>query len=114
MNVTTGNPPYSSLSLMGGESLMRGYYLGRYRDNHMLALQVEYHSPQWKRAGVVVFTGLADVAARFNDFRLRDLKYSVGFGLRYMINPEEKINLRLDFGFGKESFGVYMKILEAF
>ena len=27
---------------MGGESLMRGYYLGRYRDQNLLAAQVEY------------------------------------------------------------------------
>ena len=27
---------------MGGESLMRGYYLGRYRDKNLLAGQVEY------------------------------------------------------------------------
>jgi len=114
MNITIGNPPYSSMSLMGGDSLMRGYYLGRYRDNHMIALQVEYRSPQWRRAGVVAFAGLADVASELNELQIRDFKYSVGFGLRYMINPEENINLRLDFGFGKETFGVYMKILEAF
>ena len=39
---TTGSPPFNLLSLMGGESLMRGYYLGRYRDKHLMAGQVEY------------------------------------------------------------------------
>ena len=33
------------LSLMGGESLMRGYYLGRYRDKNLVAGQVEYILP---------------------------------------------------------------------
>ena len=39
---TTGDPPFNMLSLMGGESLMRGYYLGRYRDKNLIAGQVEY------------------------------------------------------------------------
>ncbi|MFT4779413.1 MAG: outer membrane protein assembly factor BamA, partial [Flavobacteriales bacterium] len=34
--------PFNQLALMGGESLMRGYYYGRYRDNNQLAAQVEY------------------------------------------------------------------------
>jgi len=114
LNIITGDPPYNAMSLIGGENFMRGYYQGRYRDRHMMGLQVEYRSPQWKRTGVIFFAGLADVAERFTDFRFTEFKYSVGLGLRYMINPEEKVNLRLDFGFGRESFGVYMKILEAF
>jgi len=28
-------------------------------------------------------------------------KHSYGFGIRYLFAPEEKINLRMDFGFGK-------------
>ncbi|MGB0979883.1 MAG: BamA/TamA family outer membrane protein, partial [Croceimicrobium sp.] len=37
-----GNAPFHMLSLMGGESMMRGYYYGRYRDNNYLALQSEF------------------------------------------------------------------------
>ncbi len=38
-----------------------------------------------------------------------------GFGLRVALSPEERINLRLDFGFGEEtSGGPYIEILEAF
>ena len=39
---TGGDAPFNMLALMGGESLMRGYYLGRYRDKNLLAGQVEY------------------------------------------------------------------------
>ncbi|MBA2328227.1 MAG: BamA/TamA family outer membrane protein, partial [Flavisolibacter sp.] len=35
-------PPFNQLSLLGGESLMRGYYTGRFRDRNQLASQVEY------------------------------------------------------------------------
>ena len=49
-----------------------------------------------------------------SDFRLEDLKYSVGFGLRFMVDPREKINLRVDFGFGEGSSGVYIGAIEVF
>lgn len=39
---TNGDVPFNHLALMGGESLMRGYYMGRYRDNHLVASQIEY------------------------------------------------------------------------
>lgn len=29
-----GNVPFNQLALLGGESLMRGYYMGRYRDKN--------------------------------------------------------------------------------
>jgi outer membrane protein assembly factor BamA len=114
LNIITDEPPFNTMSLLGGDNIMRGYYSGRYRDNNLLALQAEYRSPTWKRAGFVVFGGVGDVSPEIGRFRLDDLKYSVGFGLRYMINPEEKVNLRLDFGFGQDSFGLYMKVFEAF
>ena len=39
---TAGEAPFNMLALMGGESLMRGYYLGRYRDQNLVAAQLEY------------------------------------------------------------------------
>ena len=42
------------------------------------------------------------------------LEYSVGFGLRFAIDPKEKINLRVDFGFGKGTSGVYVGAIEVF
>ena len=46
---------------MGGESLMRGYYLGRYRDRHLLATQVEYRILPFtfsKRWGASIFLAM--------------------------------------------------------
>ncbi|MBD3386034.1 hypothetical protein GF407_14050 [candidate division KSB1 bacterium] len=43
-----------------------------------------------------------------------NLKYTYGLGLRFQLNPKENINVRLDFGFGKESSGLYLAIGEAF
>ena len=42
------------------------------------------------------------------------IKPAGGFGLRLLTNPASRINLRLDFGFGVDSFGFYMGAGEAF
>ena len=106
--------PFHQLSLLGGDKLMRGYYRGRYRDKVLLAAQAEYRWQFYKRFGVVVFGGLGDVSPQFETFELSDVKPSYGLGLRYMILPKRKVNLRLDFGFGKETSGIYINITEAF
>ena len=114
MKVITGDPPFQMMSLLGGDSLMRGYYEGRYRDKNMVVFQTEYRMPLWWRFGLVGFLGFGDVSSDVKDFALSDLKHSVGFGLRYFLNPEEKLNIRLDFAYGKDSSGFYITMFEAF
>jgi len=114
MNVIKGDPPFYMMSLLGGQYLMRGYYEGRYRDKNMLAVQTEYRLPLWKRIGATGFAGYGEVAPEISGFALKNLKLSVGMGLRYLLVPEEKINLRLDFGWGKDSSGFYLAMTEAF
>jgi outer membrane protein assembly factor BamA len=41
-NLMTGDIPFQKLSLLGGQNVMRGYYLGRYRDKKMMVFQIEY------------------------------------------------------------------------
>jgi hypothetical protein len=40
--------------------------------------------------------------------------FSYGGGLRLLVHEKEKLNLRLDFGFGKGSSGIYVLLKEAF
>jgi outer membrane protein assembly factor BamA len=110
----SGEVPFHKLALLGGESLLRGYYRGRYRDRDILAVQAEYRVTVWKRIGVAGFAGVADVFPRLAEFRLDHLKYSVGTGIRYMVNKREGTNLRMDMAWGKGSFGLYFTAQEAF
>ncbi len=114
MNFTDGRAPFHQLSLLGGKDMLRGYYLGRYRDNHMVLAQVEWRQPLFWRLGVVGFAGVGDVASDITGFSLREFKYSLGGGIRYQVDPRNKINIRLDVGFGKKSRGVYFALFEAF
>lgn len=113
--ISTGDPPFQQLALFGGQDLMRGYFEGRYRDRSMIAFQAEYRVvPIWWRLGLTAFAGLGDVAHDISDFRLNDLKYSLGGGIRYLLSREEGITLRLDFGVGERSSGLYITLGEAF
>lgn len=115
VNIHTGDPPFQMMSLMGGQYIMRGYYEGRYRDKNMIVFQAEYRiMPVWWKLGIVGFVGFGDVSDSLGHFKLKNFKHSLGFGLRYLFNQNDKFNIRLDFGFGKNSSGFYVTVNEAF
>jgi len=109
-----GNTPFYKLPALGGSSLMRGYYEGRYRDKYYFTTQVEYRTELFKRMGLVGFAGIGEVANSLSGYKLSGLKYSFGIGLRYTIDVLEKLNVRADFGIGKNTTGIYFSIEEAF
>lgn len=114
----SGNLPFNQMALMGGETIMRGYYSGRYRDREMLAAQVEH---RWlpfsfsKRFGGVVFAGAATIAPAFNEYNFRHTKVAGGAGLRYLLFPNKDVYLRFDLGVTSDGgIGFYIFTGEAF
>jgi outer membrane protein assembly factor BamA len=107
--------PLRSIATLGGSGSMRGYYDGRYRDKEQLVFQAEYRVPIFKRFGAVGFFSCGDVSNTMFNYTFADLKYSGGGGLRFALNKSEKLNLRLDYGFGqKGNSGLYFQLGEAF
>ncbi len=112
---TGGTAPFNQLALLGGTKKMRGYIEGRLRDNHQVIFQSEYRFSIYKeRFRGVLFGGVGQVANIFADFKINNLKYTYGAGLRILINKKERIHIRLDAGFGKKTNGYYITIGEAF
>lgn len=109
-----GDAPFNRLAKIGGPTLMRGYFQGRFRDKNLLALQAEYRMTLWRRLGLAGVLSAGEVAGQFGDFSIDGIKRSYGAGLRYLLDPKEKINLRLDAGWGEGDSGVYLVFLEAF
>ncbi|MDH5467113.1 MAG: outer membrane protein assembly factor [Candidatus Aminicenantes bacterium] len=110
----SGEPTFRHLAEIGGEQIMRGYYTGRYRDHSMYALQAEYRVKVWKFIGMVAFAGVSNVADKIGNLGFDNIKYSVGLGLRFCVVPKERTNIRLDYGFGKGTSGMYITAREAF
>ncbi len=123
-----GDPPFEQLALLGGEEVMRGHYLGRFRDKMLWAAQTEYRLPVgrrrwfgegetlnfWRRWGLAGFAGIGTVAPTLTEFGDSSLKYSLGIGIRFLLLPEERVNVRIDFGFGTQTPGFYLNVREAF
>ena len=114
---TLGNSPFNMLSLMGGESLMRGYYLGRYRDKNLIAGQLEYRILPFnfsKRWGASAFMAAGQVYDENETFQFKNLLPTGGLGLRFLVFPEKDIYTRVDVAFTEEGRGIYFFIGEAF
>jgi outer membrane protein assembly factor BamA len=110
----SGSPPFRHMSEIGGEMVMRGYYSGRYRDMSMMVVQTELRLKVWKRLGMVVFAGAADLGESLGKLSLDNVKYSAGLGLRFLVVPKEGTNIRIDQGWGKGTSGFYIMADEAF
>ena len=116
---TIGSPPFNQLALMGGESIMRGYYLGRFRDRNQLASQLEYRFLPLplsftNRLGAALFAGSGAVFDQLKNFSGKDMVWSAGGGLRFLMFPKKDVYTRLDFAFTEEGKGFYIYIGEAF
>ncbi len=108
-------PPFKMMATFGGSELMRGYFFGRNRDQHMYALTGEYRFPLfWKFIGVA-FASMGNTMGPYSSAGFNNLKFAGGGGLRFTIDAKERINIRFDAGFGQDgSRGFYLAIGEAF
>ncbi len=111
---TSGEPPFDLYPQLGGESLLRGYFQGRYRDRSLLAFQGEYRLPVIWKFGAVGFVGLGQVAPEIGDFGLDRFWVAGGAGIRFLLAKKEGLNIRADFAFGEGSSGFYLSLGEAF
>ncbi len=111
---TKGDPPFYMLPALGGDNIMRGYYEGRYRDKVYMATQAEMRFRLTNRWGLVAFVGAGDVAGNFDGFQLKRIKPSYGFGMRFMLDTTELLNVRADFARGRDTEGMYFNAKEAF
>lgn len=109
-----GDIPFLDLSTVGNDDLLRGYPKNRFRDRHFIGGQVEYRFPLFWRFGLVCFAGAGDVFSSWSDIQTNTLKYSVGSGLRFVVNPAERLNIRFDYSYGKEGGYFYFVVAESF
>jgi hypothetical protein len=63
---------------------------------------------------MVTFAGAGDVFKQTSDLSFDRIKYSVGAGLRFYVNPLERLNIRLDYAYGREGGYFYFFVAEAF
>jgi outer membrane translocation and assembly module TamA len=107
------------MSQLGGDQIMRGYYLGRYREANLLAAQAELRFRPGPRFGIAAFAGGGNVYPTGMS-AFRNLKPNYGAGIRYFFDVEKSMSLRLDYGMGekpageKRISGFYISLGESF
>ena len=127
--------PLRALSRVGGHKFIRGFFRGTYQDHHVLAFETEYRLPLWRegqtfrrwhiwqRLGLVGFLGGAQVFRDGTSVKLDRFNLAAGGGLRILLNPSSRANLRIDYavalrddsdGPGKRQSGFYFFLGEAF
>lgn len=104
--------PWTMLARMGGNQRMRGYYLGQYADNCMITAQIELRQRIWRRIGCVVWGGAGNVFPAIDRFVWAQTLPNYGAGLRWEF--KKRVNVRIDYGFGKKTQGFLLSINEAF
>ncbi len=111
-----GNIPYSEMTLLGGGGALRGYIEGKYRDNSGI-----YFISEWRtmflntlcdpgKHGMALWIGSGSVATSASE--IQEWIPNLGIGYRWEVQP--RMNLRIDFGMGTESSGLYFGFTEAF
>lgn len=113
----SGTVPFNQLALLGNETIMRGYYPGRFRDRAYVATQLEYRFlpfPFSKRLGAAAFVAVGTVAPTLSQLDFSKLLPAGGAGVRYFLFPKKDIFLRFDVGFTREGTGFYVFTGESF
>ena len=110
------NVPFFKLPQLGGDNRLRGITnASLYRDRQAFFSQVEYRKSLFWIVGAVVFAGVGDVANELGDLSLSEFKYVGGVGARFQIIPEQRLNVRFDYGLAKGGQSAfYVGLREAF
>ena len=116
-----GDMPYLALPALGYDQrgrAGRGYVQGRYRGPDLVYGEGEYRFPISQCGGVlggVLFLNATSTNNPDANVKLFDyVAPGYGFGLRLMVDKYSRTNLQVDFGFGKNSGGVYFGAAETF
>ncbi|MFB6454207.1 BamA/TamA family outer membrane protein [Chitinophaga sp. Hz27] len=108
----TKGVPWTLMPEAGGSNRLRGYFEGRFRDNNFLTGQVELRQKIHGRNGAVVWVGAGNVFPEYNAISFNQTLISYGIGYRWEF--KRRINIRLDYGMGKDQSGFYFGINEVF
>lgn len=108
-----GNVPFAGQNVVGRDDL-RGYSNGKYRANQVYDVQSEYRHWFAEKWGYVAFAGVATAINSPKELSFNKLLPAAGAGIRFMAIPKSRITVGMDLAAGKDDWGVYFRIGEAF
>lgn len=112
---TDGEVPFRELPRLGGPNIMRGYFMGRFRDRQLWSTQAEYRYNIGRFLLGAAFVSAGGVAPTVSDFSLNTTRLAYGGGVRILVNRKMNLYTRLDYAFTSDrTSGFYFRIMDAF
>jgi hypothetical protein len=102
--------PFYLQPTLGSDTELRGYPRYRFYDENSLSLTAEYRWEISSGFAAALFADGGNVYHRPEQVTLEHLKTSAGFGLRFTNLDERKLVARLDVGFSREGFQIWLRI----
>lgn len=104
--------PFYLQPTLGGPDDLRGYRAFRFYDNNMAVLNGEYRWQVFSGLDMALFMDGGQVFDRWQEIDYRHLKADAGFGFRFKMN--DAVFMRIDTGFSREGFGIWLKFGNVF
>jgi len=112
-----GDVPFHQLNYMNDN--MRAITSNLFIDQNVYVFRMEDRFFHWndgfkKRLGLVIFAELGEVASEIAKFNLEQFQFNYGLGFRYSFFLDDRMNARLDIGFGEVKASISMATGEVF
>lgn len=111
--ISVGDVPFAGQNIVGRDDL-RGYSSGEYRGNQVYDLQAAFRWKFYKRLGAVAFGGIAVATDDWEGTNYSGILPAGGVGFRFMLLEKRKMNAGIDIAWGKNDWGLYFRLGEAF
>jgi hypothetical protein len=106
--------PFYLQPTLGSDTELRGFPRYRFYDENAIALTAEYRWEIGTGFDMALFADGGNVFHDPGDLSLSRLKSSVGFGFRGKNQSERRPIARLDIGFSREGFQVWLRVPKVF
>jgi len=109
--------PFHKMSYL--DDNMRAITANKFIDRHSIIFRIEnrifpWSNPLLERFGFITFIEMGEVAGSLEDISLDELKLSYGAGFRISFLMNDRLNVRLDIGFGEQNKSLSMGSREEF
>lgn len=109
-----GDIPYNRLAWYGNNDMATGYTTGKYVNKSEVSVQAELRYDIWKFLGVGGYAGTGKVFPSLAIFGQSVWLHFGGARLYLNVIPSRNIRVRLDVALGRQDWGVYVGIGQAF
>jgi len=113
-DINWGHVPFFQQARLGGTKRLRGYLEGRFTDKLSFTPQAEWRFPIWKRVGGVAFYSSGTVAPDLKGLANSKWLNAGGLGLRFTLDTEKQVKVRIDYAFTPEGTNFYFTVGESF